>query len=263
LDELQRRLNEHPGYREYMAYGELARTVNAVLAPNLDELLRTLDAPRHDPTLAVELFQNMYRPDAREAYERAVTQRLHNYVAGSATLVDHTRRLMKDRTGLIADEFARRKDETLANPELPFIKDLRNFVLHRTHPFLAHTVRIESADGPAVGEVELSVVDLLAWAKWSASTRGFIETQGDSFPIRPIALRHGELMVRLHNWLHNELAKANAADLADANALQEERNAVLAGIDDPVAARRLTEAITKQRESPKPIRADLSDIKRS
>jgi hypothetical protein len=120
------------------------------------------------------------------------------------------------------------------------------------------------ADGPAVGEVELSAVDLLAWAKWSASTRRFIETQGDSFPIRPIALRHGELMVRLHNWLHNELAKANAADLADANALQEERNAVLAGIDDPVAARRLTEAITKQRESPKPIRAeDLPDILRS
>jgi hypothetical protein len=134
LDDVQRRLTEHPGYREHVACAELARTVNAVLVRNLDELLALLARPTWDQTLAVELFQNMYRPDAREAYEEAVTQRLHNYVAGAATLVDHARRLMKGRTSAVAAEFERRKVEVIANLEVPFIKDLRNFVLHQAHP---------------------------------------------------------------------------------------------------------------------------------
>ena len=78
--------------------------------------------------------------------------------------------------------------------------------------------------------------------------------------MRPIALRHGQLMVRLHNQLHNELAEANTADLEDANRLVVERNAILGGMD-PEAAIRLTEAITKLRESPTPIKTDeLPDI---
>ncbi|MGC2374671.1 MAG: hypothetical protein WA484_12430 [Solirubrobacteraceae bacterium] len=255
LDDVQRRLNEHPGYREHVAGEELARTVNAVLVRNLDELLALLAQPTWDQALAVELFQNMYRPDAREAYEAAVTQRLHNYVAGAATLVDHARRLMKGRTGTIPEEFERRKADVIANPEVPFIKDLRNFVLHQAHPFLGHTVRILDPDGPATGEIELSATNLLGWSGWKAPARAFIKSQPESFALRPIALQHGQLMVRLHNWLHNELAEANAADLEDANRLVVERNAILGGMD-PEAAKRLTEAITKLRESPTPIKTD-------
>jgi hypothetical protein len=255
LDDVQRRLNEHPGYREHVACEELARTVNAILVRNLDELLALLAQPTWDQTLAVELFQNMYRPDAREAYEAAVTQRLHNYVAGAATLVDHARRLMKGRTGTIAEKFERRKAEVIANPEVPFIKDLRNFVLHQAHPFLGHTVRILDPKGPATGEIELSATNLLGWSGWKAPARAFIKSQPESFALRPIALRHGQLMVRLHNQLHNELAKANTADLEDANRLVVERNAILGGMD-PEAAKRLTEAITKLRESPTPIKTD-------
>lgn len=260
LDDVQRRMREHPGYREHMACEELARTVNAVLVRNLDELLALLAQPTWDQTLAVELFQNMYRPDAREAYEAAVTQRLHNYVAGAATLVDHTRRLMKRRTGAIAEEFERRKGEVIAHPEILFIKDLRNFVLHQAHPFLGHTVRILDPEGPATGEIELSATNLLGWNGWKAPARGFIKSQPESFALRPIVLRHGQLMVSLHNQLHKELTEANTADLEDANRLVVEGNAILSGMD-PEAAKRLTDAITKLRESPAPIKTEnLPDI---
>lgn len=116
LDDVQRRMREHPGYREHMACEELASTVNAVLVRNLDDLLALLAQPTWDQTLAVELFQNMYRPE--------------------------------------------------------------------------------------------------------------------SFALRPIVLRHGQLMVRRHNRLHNELAEANTADLEDANRL------VVEGLRDPAVRRR-------------------------
>jgi hypothetical protein len=260
LAEVQRRMEVHPGYCEYRACEELARTINAVFMPNLNELFTLLTQPTQDQTLAIELFQNVRRPDVREAFQARVTQRLHNYVAGSATLIDHSRNLMRARTGQIADEFARRKAEVAANPEVAFIRDLRNFVLHQAHPFLGHTVRITSATGPIVGELELSGPNLLAWSGWKSPARKFIKTQDDSFALRPIVHRHGALMVTLHNWLHNELATANTAALADANRLVVERNAILGGLD-LARAKRATDAITNLRESDAPITADaLTDI---
>jgi hypothetical protein len=260
LDDVQQRLNEHPGYREYLACEELARTVNAVFVPNLNELVALLLQPTVDEALAVELFQNVRRPVVRERYEAAVTQRLHNYVAGAATLVDHARRLMKGRTGSVAEGFAKRKAEVATTPEVAFIKDLRNFVLHQAHPFLGHTVTIKGTTGPAVGELQLSVTNLLAWNGWKAPARTFIKDQDEAFALRPVVLRHGQLMVALHNGLHNELAEANAAALNEANQLVVERNAILCG-GDMMMARNLTAAFTKLRESPTPIRSeDLPDI---
>jgi hypothetical protein len=260
MDDVQRRLNEHLGYREYRACEELARTINAVFVPNLDELFALLTQPTQDQQLAIELFQNVRRPDAREAFHAQVTQRLHNYVAGSATLIDHARNLMRPRTGRIADEFDRRKTEVVATPEVAFVRDLRNFVLHQANPFLGHTVKIMGADGPIVGELELTSANLLTWSGWKAPARAFIKTQPKSFALRPIVRQHGGLMVTLHNWLHNELAKANAAALEEANQLVVERNAILGGLD-LARAKRATDAVTKLRESTTAIAADdLADV---
>lgn len=260
LDGVQKRMQAHPGYLKYRACEELARTINAVFVPNLNELFALLTRPTQDQQLAIELFQNVRRPDVREAFHAQVTQHLHNYVAGSATLIDHARNLMRPRTGRIREEFDWRKTEVAATPEAAFIRDLRNFVLHQAHPFLGHTVRIMSADGPIVGELELTGSNLLAWRGWKAPARRFIETQPDSFALRPIVRQHGELMVSLHNWLHNELAKANAAALGDANKLVVERNAILGRLDR-ARAKRATDAVTKLRESTEPITADdLADI---
>jgi hypothetical protein len=106
-------------------------------------------------------------------------------------------------------------------------------------------VKILDTDGAAVGEIEPSRTNLLAWTGWKARARSFIKDCPESFALRPIALLHGQLTVRLHNWLHNELAAANAAALEDATRLQVERNAILSG-NDFEAAKRMTEAITKR-----------------
>jgi len=255
LDDVQRRLSEHPGYREYLACEELRRTINAVFVLNLRALLAVLNRPTQDQALAVELFQNMRRPDIREGYEAAVTNTLHNYVAGSATLVDHTRRLMDRRTGPIAEEFDQRKKRVADDPEVLFIKNLRNFVLHRAHPFLGHTVTVADQSGRITGEIELSRKDLLTWDRWSSPARAFIRDQPENIPLRAILQHHAKLMIELHNWLHDQLALANRAALKDTNRLVDERNAILSGLD-PAAAQRLSEAATRLRNSPTPIKTE-------
>ena len=47
---------------------------------------------------------------------------LHNYVASAMALVEHTRRIMRARSGAIADEFERSKSDVTSNPQVPFVE---------------------------------------------------------------------------------------------------------------------------------------------
>jgi hypothetical protein len=167
------------------------------------------------------------------------------------TLVDHTRRLMKGRTGEVTDEFTRRKAELLEHPEVPFMQDLRNFTLHRKLPFLAHTVSMTNVNKPDQqfeSEVLLSASDLLDWDGWTARSSMFLASAGD-VELRPVVRKHGEMVSALNIWLFASLI--DAIDLAAINELVVERNAILTGVDVE-AARRWTDEWSNKRADPSP-----------
>jgi hypothetical protein len=191
-----------------------------------------------DIDLAIELVQNVREPKKRREFQAAAAQRLHNYLASTMTLVDHSRRLMRYRSGPIADEFNKRKSAVLSNLEVPFLQDLRNYTLHRTLPALSHHLsmnNVNTAAAEMTSEVELSVDTLQRWDGWTASSRSFLKTSVDAVQLRPVVRRHGELVYELNAWLLNALAEANEPALADANELVVERNAVLSGGDRETA----------------------------
>lgn len=252
LDAAQQRIIDHHGYKAKQLYDGLARTVYAVFIPNSHDLIALLDRAANDGNLAIELFQNVRRPIVRTRFEGMVARALHNYVASAMALVEHTRRIMRDRSGPIVDEFEQRKHDVVSNPEVPFIHNLRNYVLHHSLPFIGHEVRLQPQPGVlATGKIQLSVQQLTAWDGWSAPARRFIESHGDALALRPVAARHADLVIQLNLWLYEQLADANAPALAEVNRLVEERNAILGGIDLE-EARRVTEAWTRRRESPTP-----------
>jgi len=43
------------------------------------------------------------------------------------TLVDHSRRLLRDRSGAVVDEFSAKLATVLENPEIVFVQDLTKF----------------------------------------------------------------------------------------------------------------------------------------
>ena len=89
---------------------------------NWGELLVLLAAAATNEQLAVELVQNLHASNVREEFHKVTTQRLHNYVAATMAVVDHVRRLMRERSGPIADEFNRRKKLVIVDPVVPFIQ---------------------------------------------------------------------------------------------------------------------------------------------
>ena len=252
LEAAQQRIIEHRGYVEKQHCDGIARTIYAVLVPNRDELLALLDQAASDADLAVELIQNVRRPVVRTRFEGAVMRGLHNYVTSAMTLVEHTRRVMRGRSGPTAEEFERRKQEVVANPEVPFIQGLRNYVLHHSLPFVGHQVQLQAQPNViATSEIRLSVRELAQWDGWSGSTMSFIESHDEALTLRPVIRRHSELVIELNVWLYGQLADANADALAEVNQLVVQRNAILGGLG-PDEARRVTEEWTRRREEREP-----------
>jgi uncharacterized protein YbgA (DUF1722 family) len=243
LREAGRRIAEHPGYREYLDLDALGRSIAAVFAPNRDEVLSLIAAGSTDWRLAFELVQNVHEPKVREHFHALLTRHLHNYLASATSVREHTSRLMRGRTGPIAEEFERRKQEASQHPELSFGFGLRNYTSHRKLPLFAHTLSWTNANQPdqkIESEVELNVAELLEWEKWSAADRAYLKGLGDAVTLRPVIKRHAELVLGLNAWLLSELASANASNLAEVNELVVARNAILTA-GDLEAARRMSE----------------------
>jgi hypothetical protein len=243
LREAGRRIAEHPGYREYLELDALGRSISAVFVPNRDEVLSLLEAASSDWRLAFELVQNVREPTVREYFHARLTRHLHNYLAAAMSLRDHVRRVMRGRTGPIADEFERRKQEALdKNPELSFGFGLRNYTSHRKLPVFPHTLSWTNVNQPnqkIESEVELRVAELLEGETWSAADRTYLKGQGDAVSLRPVIKRHAELVLALNAWLLNELANANARALEEVNELIVARNAILTA-GNLEAARRMS-----------------------
>jgi hypothetical protein len=243
LRDAQRKIGSHPGYKEHLELQALERSIADVFIPNRDELLSLLEAASTDWRLAFDLIQNVHEPTVRDQFHARLTRHLHNYLASATSLRDHVRRLMVDRAGSLADEFQRRKEEMLRNPEVPFVFDLRNFTLHRKLPFFAHTlsmINVNQPDQKMESEVQLNVVELLVWDGWSAAARAYLRDLGEgaAVTLRPVIKQHADLVLDLNVWLLRELASANEGALDEVNELIVAANAILTG-GDVEEARRL------------------------
>lgn len=199
----------------------------SVFERNRQELLGPVLAASTSWDLAIKLLPGV-DDTAREEVVAAVTQRLHNYVAGTMTLVDHSRRLLRGRSGTLVDEFSEKLATVLENPEIVFVQDLRNFMLHRSLPLIAHRLRLIGGAGDATqgrSDLLLQTADLLAWDNWTRSSRDWLDSQTEDVSLGPLVVKHSQLVYELNEWLLNSLTEENRRARADANKIIDERNA--------------------------------------
>lgn len=259
LDEANRRVAEHPGFQAHTDNEAFQRSIEDVFGRNLRELVVLLEKAASDTDLAFELIQNVHDDRVRREFHAQTTQRLHNYLAATMSLVEHSRRLMRGREGEFADEYERQKGGLLANPEVPFMMDLRVFTQHRQLPVLAHSLSMTNINTPEAvfeSEVELSTHALLKFKRWSPASRQFMKDQGEVVPLRPVVKKHGQLVFSFNAWLFNELQSQNVAALDEVNRLVIERNAILTGgtIEEVEAfTNRVTEERTWMPGPPRPL----------
>lgn len=141
-ERVQAEMRAHPGGKAHLRWEGVMRTLD-VHERNGRELGELLGRVANSPELGIEMFQNTAPPIVREQIEAEVDQRLHNHVASAATLVDHTRRMLtKYEDTRFFDAFEARRSSISNSRVARFIKDLRNYSLHRELPFVGNTVTI-------------------------------------------------------------------------------------------------------------------------
>lgn len=243
MDEFSARLREadaaivaQPGYAAYCEWQSLRTTHAAVFVANRRDLLTLLHAASNDIDLAIELVQNARETDVLERFLDDVVQRLHNYVAGAATLVDHTRRLVA-RYGEtdFGIEYQQRRARVADAPETALIGGLRNFMLHRALPVLRHSLsfsNVNTSQQEVTSETELSVSALLEWDGWNSSARTYLNTGGSSLALRPLIEAHGLLVDDLMSWMLGCFDGLHGDEVSQVNILISRRNAILAGSDE-------------------------------
>ena len=190
-----------PGRVAWVKLARLNRTAK-ILRGNakvlLDHLKRMDDL---DQMLAITSDQQAF-----EQFLDETERHLHNYVAASASRVDHFRRFKDNqwREGSpLREEYQRRVDEGFkASPLHNFVTDLRNLVLHVRLPVSTTTEAwTRSAAWTYTFRVMLNSADLLRWDRWSPEARQYIEASGDSVDLGRTVSTYTDEIIAFDRWV--------------------------------------------------------------
>lgn len=247
LQAARQRVAEHPATRLLGQMQTLRHSIDAVFMANFAELVAVLRAPSENFGLALELVQNVRHSPVAERYEGSLVQRVHNYLAGTYTLVEHTRAIMTSQSDELNDRWRVERERRLGTGEVAFVSDLRRYVQHCAH---LPVYRRLSMSGPAAAQqqasftLELSGDALRAWEDWLRPARQFIGAK-DSIALLPLFETHFATVVGANRWVLGELAALMPALTAGYNELVVQANAVLTGLDVD-QAREFTERRSRQ-----------------
>lgn len=218
LAKVYKQIREHPAHRLYLDIEAFFRSMEHVFGANSVELLLLLDQAASDTRLALELVQNAYDDPVRREFNARLDQRLHNYLAATQSLVDHSRRLLdKLGSGEVHTEFATRLATAQEGDLMPFMIDLRNYTQHRILPTTGVTTRFSTKGASA--RILLNVAPLRRWKKWSPAAKRWLAAQPDDIDLRTILVDHHERVWALNDRLRVMVATANEAGQEEVNEL--------------------------------------------
>jgi hypothetical protein len=197
-------------------------------AQELIEIARRVN----DPDEGLRLMSQDNR-EAGQQTHREVTRRVHNFVAASLTIVEHTRIFMREhyRNTPIFGRYQAKVDAEFANePLVRFVHDLRNFMLHNGLPESEMFLNFQSnpdlpnGGGVLTTGIHIRAAQLLVWRRWSVPARTYIESSGEFVDIRTFAEAYTDKIVSFHDWLQGELNQFHLADLGELRALETSMN---------------------------------------
>lgn len=221
LRELLDAIDRHPGKQARAAWDGLRR-VHVVLLRNQTELVSVISALEENRNgLGIEVIQNVRPSPVREAFYDELIQRLHNYVASVATLVDHTRNLMKRYEGTPSgDEYQRRIAAVTAAPITPLIQKLRNYFLHYRIPPLGVQMTFDQGARTEKFACFFSRTTALEWPDWPVLARRYLEQhKDDHISLASLIAEYAAGIDALYSWLYAQFEVLHWADIRDVNAL--------------------------------------------
>ena len=168
LEELDREIRASEGYRAHSRMTSL-RDSYFIFEGNELNLRHTLKDFEQSP-----LFSMMWEAKDHSRLDLFIgnlTRLFHNYLAGAATLLDHTYMLIEGsyQGTNFADEYQERVNQRFQISLIPhFVEDLRNYMRHEGLPLALAGLSVSAiSSGPEVSStIKLELRKFHEWDKW-------------------------------------------------------------------------------------------------
>jgi hypothetical protein len=215
-----------------------------VFEGNYRDLRRLLDWQSQHPD-AQELWHLRNR-HLLEAFQKEVARLLHNFVAGAASLIDHTRlhhRELYADSGQLPEYDAEVSARFLNNPLANFIKGLRQYCQHYRVPPLVARMSYSAEPPSSSSTVLLDKKKLMEFSGWSAPAIKYLDQQGDSPQLLEAIAGYHDLVGEFYRWFSGMQRHIHKSDLERVAAKQKEIDSIaipdhLQAIATLVAARK-------------------------
>lgn len=189
-----------------------------------------------------------------------LTRLFHNYLAGAATLLDHTYTLIEEsyQGTNFADEYQERVNQRFQISLVPhFIEDLRNYMRHEGLPLALAELSVGGiSSGPEVNSaIKLELRKFREWDKWSDKGLEYINSLDERVRLYDIEAEYSSEVVDIYRWFGQRQSEFHRETLKEFEELELRRKRLqkeLARVDEGLLggshSRRLTDSMEGQEE---------------
>lgn len=215
-------MEQMPGYYVILENHRLTNSI-AIFDQNYNELIRLLDFMESNQH--AEEFRTKDGHTKLKAIDIELLRRLHNFVAGAKSFIDHTRRIYNKyyKEGNLFPEYGDVIQEQFANdPQSQFIQELREYCQHFRSPALIYLTRYSNGSEDNTREVVLDLKDLLSFDGWNPLSREYLQSKDENIPITKPIKEYREKVLRFYTWFQKRQLEIHKQEIDEFKAKEKE-----------------------------------------
>jgi len=136
-------------------------------------------------------------------FNEEITRCLVNFITKKKMVVEHSWRLARSlKNNEVNEEYTKKKDELKKNLIIPFMDDLRNYILHYTVPLVNQRLIITTQPQAKITQtLELDVEELKKWGGWSPESKRYLDRK-TYIDVKQLITSYFELIKAFNLWLY-------------------------------------------------------------
>lgn len=200
---------------------ELLDLTNQIFSANFIQLCSIINAYENDPEL---VFLSNHQKLDEITFE--IIRSFHNYSASSFTLIRHSSVFKESLENGTLNTFYDNEVKILNEIEVVcFMKDLRNYVQHRSFPITRRRFSAKIIENTNNYEMEqkilLSLQSLLEWDKWTSKAKAYLKRFNGDIEIKQCCTEYYEHITEFNKAFFEMLFKEYEKDI---NELEKFKN---------------------------------------
>lgn len=184
---------------------------------NYAELRRIIKFLTDDPT--GQSLTTARNEDKLRKVQIDVVRRLHNYVASTQSLVEHTRRLHNKLYGdsNLFPEYKKLVSARFVNDPLSqFVQHLRQYCQHYKAPDIGIKVSVQSSEGGFVERrvVFLGLSNLREFDGWNSQVKSYMNGLPEEVDVLGVVTQYRDKVIEFYRWFQSRQLEIHANELA-------------------------------------------------